>query len=131
MINSITIALTSLNSASMRINASASNIANMNTTGSLEDENNAPYTPLTTTSKSIDNPGGVHSNIIPKNDPFIPSYDPDSPFADENGIIGVPNVNLAEETVNMKLAELSYKASLNIIKTSDNMFDELLEALED
>ncbi len=130
MISSIGIALTGLNSASMRINASASNIANLSTAGSLSDENNAPYTPLTITSKSIDI-GGVHTSFIPISDPFTPSYDPDSPFADENGIIGVPNVNLAEEIVQMKMAELSYKSNLNTIKVAGTMFDELLGIFED
>ncbi len=98
MINSITIALTGLNSAAMRVNASASNIANMS---------NPQYTPITTKSESIDT-GGVMTGYTPKSPPFT-------------------NVNLAEEIVNMKMAEISYKASLNVIKASDNMFDELLD----
>ena len=127
MISSIGIALTGLESASTRLNASASNIANMSTVGSLSDPENPPYTPLTTKSKAIDNPGGVHTDKIPKTNPFIPAYDADSPFADENGIIGVPNVDAAEEMVKMKLAELSYKANLNTIEVASNMFEELLD----
>ncbi|PCJ98108.1 MAG: flagellar biosynthesis protein FlgC [Zetaproteobacteria bacterium] len=131
MTNAIGIALTGLNSASLRLNASASNIANISTSGSLTDPDNAPYTPLTTQSTALGSIGGVHTAFIAQQPAFTPSYDPDSPFADENGIIGVPNVNLAEELVNIKLAAISYKANLSTIKVAGELFDELLETFKD
>jgi len=131
MTNAIGIALTGLNSASLRLNASASNIANLNTVGSLTDENNAPYTPITTQSKSLGSvTGGVQTDVIPQNPTFVPAYDADSPFADENGIIGIPNINLAEEIVNIKLAEISYKANLKTIDVAGELFDELLDSFD-
>lgn len=131
MTNAIGIALTGLNSASLKLNASASNIANLNTVGSLTDENNAPYTPITTQSKSLGSvTGGVQTDIIPQNPAFVPAYDADSPFADENGLIGVPNINLAEEIVNIKLAEISYKANLKTIDVAGELFDELLDSFD-
>lgn len=130
MINAIGIALSGLNAASSRLNASASNIANVSTAGSLTDKSNAPYTPLTTQSKAVDVPGGVQTQYSAKAQPFTPAYDPDSPFADENGYIGVPNVDLAEEAVNMKLAALSYKANLSVIETASDMFQELLDSVD-
>ena len=131
MTNAIGIALTGLHSASLRLNASASNIANINTAGSLTDSSSPPYTPVTTQSKAVAVPGGVQTQTIAKPDPFTPSYAPDSPFADESGIIGVPNVNLAEEAVNSKLAALSYKANINTIKVAGELFDTLLDVFED
>lgn len=131
MISAIGIALTGLQSASTRLNASTSNIANFGTTGSLTDPDNAPYTPLTTESKAIDVPGGVQTNIIPRANPYTPAYDPDSPYADANGIIGTPNVDFAEEIVNIKLAELSYKANLKTIETVGQLFDELIDTVSD
>ncbi len=98
MITSIGIALTGLNSATLRLNASASNIANVSTN---TDESNAGHAPLTT------------------NQPFTPTFDTNSPFTD-----------LASDIVNMKLAEISYKANLNTIKVAGNMFDELLNATD-
>ncbi|MGH1376049.1 MAG: flagellar basal body rod protein FlgC [Alphaproteobacteria bacterium] len=130
MINAIGIALTGLNSASQRLNASASNIANVSTAGSLVDPASPPYTPVTTKSKALGTTGGVQTNVIPQQAPFTPAFDPDSPFADENGFIGVPNVDLAEEAVNIKLAEISYKANLSTIKVAGELFDELLETFD-
>lgn len=129
MTNAIGIALTGLNSASLRLNASASNIANINTAGSLTDTNRAPYTPITTQSTALGALGGVHTEFIAQEPVFTPAYDPNSPFADENGIVGVPNVNLAEEVVNLKLAALSYKANLSTIKVAGELFDELLDTI--
>ena len=130
MTNAITIALSGLNSATQRLNASASNIANAFTSGSLEEGEQAPYTPLDTTS-SADALGGVQTKIVPRDNPFSAAYEPNSPFANEDGIVGVPNVDLAEEAVNLKIAEISYKANLNSIKVAGELFDELLDALDD
>jgi flagellar basal-body rod protein FlgC len=129
MINAIGIALTGLNSASQRLNASASNIANAGTTGSLTDTNNAPYTPKNAQSKALGN-GGVQTQISDRSPAFIPAYDADSPFADENGLIGVPNVDYASEIVDMKLAEISYKTNLKTIAVSKDMFEELLSTFD-
>lgn len=129
MINAIGIALTGLNSASQRLNASASNIANAGTTGSLTDTNNAPYTPKDVQSKALGN-GGVQTQISDRSPAFIPAYDADSPFADENGLIGVPNVDYASEIVDMKLAEISYKTNLKTIAVSKDMFEELLSTFD-
>ncbi len=129
MTNAIGIALTGLNSASLRLNASASNIANAGSSGSLTDKNNAPYTPKTTQSKALDL-GGVQTQITDKSPAFTPAYDANSPFADENGLIGAPNVSYEEEIITMKLAEISYKANLNTIKVSQEMFDELLNTFD-
>ena len=102
MINSIGIALTGLNSAAMRLNASASNVANMS---------NPQYNPITIKTESIDT-GGVMTGYTPKSIPFT-------------------NVDIAEDIVNMKMASLSYKANLNTIKVAGNMFDELLNVFKD
>ena len=128
MIKAIGIAITGLDAAAKKISAGASNIANLQTTGSLSKDGKAPYTPLNTTQTA--SPTGVSTNFTPKNNPFTPAYDPDSPYADENGYIGVPNVDLAEEAVNLSLAKLSYKANLEVIKTAESMSDELLDMFD-
>lgn len=134
MINAIQIALSGLTAASRKVEASASNIANMQTVGSLDNPEAAPYTPLVTQQTALtggQNGGaGVKSDFIPKNQPFTPAYDPDSPFANVDGIIGAPNVDLAEEAVNLSIAKATYKANVAVIKTSEEMTDELLKAFD-
>ncbi len=130
MVNTISIALSGLTAASNKLQASASNIANLQTTGSLQAGETAPYTPQTTVQTAQEGGLGVRSEIIPRNNPFVPAFDPDSPFADENGIIGVPNINLAEEAVNTILAELSFKANIATLKVAEELSDEIFKIFD-
>lgn len=127
--NSITgIALTGLTAASKQLNTSATNIVNANTVGSLDPGEQQPYTPVEA-SKTSNASGGVESRIVARDTSFVPSFDPNSPFADENGLVNAPNINLAEELTNAKLAELNYKASATLIKTDKELFEELVSAV--
>lgn len=133
MIKAIGIAISGLQAASKRVHATASNIANLQTSGSITGEGKAPYSALTTTQSAqvVDGQGaGVRAEYASKNPGFVPAFDPDSPFADENGVIGVPNVDLAEEAVNLNLAEIAYKANAAVIKTAAELSDELLKTFD-
>lgn len=125
MLNAIGIALSGLQAASRKVEASASNIANMQT---------PDYEALTTaqTAQSDQNGHGqgVSSQNIPKTQPFTPSYAPDSPFANSGGYVNTPNVDLAEEAVNMSMAEATYKANVAVLKTVDEMTGEMLKAFD-
>ncbi|MBU0800356.1 MAG: flagellar biosynthesis protein FlgC [Alphaproteobacteria bacterium] len=130
MINAIGIALTGLFGASKRTEAAAGNIANMQTTGSLEPGGKpAPYSAVTTAQTS-QSTGGVKTDIIPKDPAFVPAYDPDSPFANNDGLVGVPNIDLATEAVNLSLAKTAYSANIAVIKTVDEMQQELLNSFD-
>jgi flagellar basal-body rod protein FlgC len=100
----------------------------------LQPGGKAPYTPITTQqtagTDNNGNPTGVRSDYIAKANPFVPVFQPDSPLADAQGIVGLPNVDLAEEAVNLKLASASYKASLAVIKTQDELNDEMLRLFD-
>lgn len=133
MIGAITTALSGLESASRKLNASAANIANLQTVGSLEEGGQAPFNALTTVSEAttIDGLGaGVQTSIVPSDRPFVPAFDPDSPFANEQGLIGVPNVNLAEEAVNINLAEIQFKANLKSIEAVQELEEELFRLFD-
>ena len=125
MLNAIGIALSGLQAASRKVEASASNIANMQT---------ANYEPLTTSqtaqSDQNGNAQGVISQNIPKTNAFTPSYAPDSPFANTQGYVNTPNVDLAEEAVNMSIAEATYKANVAVLKTVDEMTNEMLKTFD-
>ncbi len=129
MINAIQTALSGLMASSKRIEASASNIANLQTTGSLEEGGKAPYSAVTTTQTAQES-GGVKAETVEKDPGFVPAYEPGSPFANEEGLVGAPNVNLAEEAVNIKLAEIAYKANLKTIETVAELEEELLNTFD-
>lgn len=64
--------------------------------------------------------GGVKvTKVVESEEDFIPVYDPEHPHADENGYVMKPNVNRAEETVDLMAASTAYNANitaLNIVK---------------
>ena len=131
MIGAISTALTGMFAASKRVEASANNIANASSAGSLDPNSpNQPYQALETIQTSnVD--GGTSATNIPKNPGFVNAYAPDSPFANADGQVGVPNVDMAEEAVNLKLAEIAYKANISVLKTASEMSDELLNTFDE
>jgi flagellar basal-body rod protein FlgC len=130
MIGAISTALTGLLAASKKVEASANNIANMGSAGSLDPASpNQPYQALTTVQQA-NGTGGVTAANIPKKPGFVNAYAPDSPFANSEGMVGAPNVDLAEEAVNLKIAEISYKANIGVLKTAQEMSEELSRVLD-
>lgn len=135
MINAIQNALSGLTAASRRIEASASNIANIETVGALDQADGpAPYQSLTTSQTAITGQNGqslgVRSEIVPSGRPAVPAYAPDSPFANSDGLVGAPNVDLAEEAVNLQIANITYKANAKVIETVSETEDALLNIFD-
>lgn len=117
--------------ATKRVEASANNIANMSSAGSLDpNSQDQPYEALTTV-QTANEGGGTSAYNIPKSPGIVNAYAPDSPFANSEGLVGAPNVDLAEEAVNLKIAEISYKANISVLKTASEMSDELLNTFDD
>jgi len=135
MIKAIQIALSGMYAASRRVDASAANIANATTAGALDSSNGpAPYQPVTTVQTSITgedgNPLGVRSDTIPSGRAFVPVYAPDSPFANADGLIGAPDIDLATEIVNMQVGSATYKANIKTIQVASDMQAELLDMVD-
>lgn len=125
MIGAISTALTGLTAATKKVDAAASNIANISSAGSLDPASaNQPYEALTTV-QSANGAGGVTATNVPKNPGYVSAFSPDSPYANQDGLVGAPNVDLAEEAVNLKLAEIAYKANISVLKVADEMSKEL------
>lgn len=131
MIGAISTALSGLVAASKKVETGAENIANLTTSGALDA--NSPNRPYQTqqTILTSDPVGGVRAQAVPKDPGFVPVYSPDSPFANKDGLIGVPDTNLAEEAVNLKTAEIAYKANLKILETAAELNDELFSIFDE
>ncbi len=124
-----------LAAAKKRLDTSASNIANSATTGSTDKGGKQPYrsqrVEQTAVTDGNGNPLGVNAVSVDKDPAYVPAYDPGSPFADENGNEGVPNVSLAEEAKNMKLAGYAYKANAEVIEAAGEMEEDLLKTFDE
>jgi flagellar basal-body rod protein FlgC len=60
---------------------------------------------------------------------FRTRFDPGHPAADQKGEVKLPNVNSLVETMDMREAQRSYEASLNLISATRRMISRTLEIL--
>lgn len=127
-----------LNAEKLRMQIIAQNIANAQTTKTKE---GTPYrrqlvtfeTELVKASDasplSKDNQllRGVRVDGI-YDDPsdFQKIYNPSHPHADEQGMVAMPNVDMAMEMVDMIASSRSYEANLAVMKTSRNLAKQAL-----
>lgn len=116
--------------ASRKVGVATENIVNADVVGSTDpNSTNQAYAAQTTQDVSTAG-GGVKTVSLNRTPPFVPSFEPDSPFADSEGLVNAPNVNLDEELVNTKIAENAYQANLAALKVGIQMQDTLRDALD-
>ncbi|MEO9961112.1 MAG: flagellar basal body rod C-terminal domain-containing protein, partial [Nisaea sp.] len=60
---------------------------------------------------------------------FGSKYDPSHPAADKDGYVKTPNVNTMIEMMDMREAQRSYEANLNLIKSSKTMLNSVIDVL--
>lgn len=72
--------------------------------------------------------GGVEvAEIVESQNDFIPKYDPTHPDADEDGYVMLPNVNRAEEQIDLMAASNAYIANMTVLETIKSMALKTLE----
>ncbi len=130
------IALTGVQASVARINVSAQNVANANTTGetvkavtaanAIGKTVNHAYQPIAIYQAAAA-AGGVTAKPVPAVPGTGPRYDPESQDADEDGNIEAPDVDFASEDVEQRKALFSFRANLSVIKTEDRMMGSLLD----
>lgn len=129
-------AVSGLLAAQNRLQIAATNIVNANTTspiGSFADAEaiqarNQAFQPKRAHNISV--PGGVSSLAVDIRPPTFSVFSPDDPNANEDGIVGFPNVSLAEEFVQLRIAAQTYKANATVIRTALEIEDALLDAFD-
>ncbi|BCM81567.1 flagellar basal-body rod protein FlgC [Methylobacterium indicum] len=62
--------------------------------------------------------------------PFRTKQDPGNPAADANGEVRMPNVNVLVETVDMREAQRSYEANLNMVSLTNRMVSRTIDILK-
>ncbi|MGJ4931882.1 flagellar basal body rod protein FlgC [Bradyrhizobium sp. HKCCYLS2038] len=122
-----TIAVSGMKAASQRLEVSASNVANAMSTGALPNADGtlpagAPkaYDPLTLVQSDVAG-GGTQATITKASQGTSASYQPSAPFANKDGLVAAPNVDLAEEMISQLVAKYSFAANAKVLKASDEM----------
>ena len=118
----------------VRINATASNIANAETTRTPE---GGPYkridpifTTVTFDNAFSDAVRGVEvSRVAVDQKPPQMIYDPEHPDANPEGMVAKPNVNPVEEMVNLITEQRAFEANTTAFKTAKEFTSRALERL--
>ena len=109
---------------SIRLNTTASNLANAENISSNPDDAYHARQPVFTTvmDNLTNNVAGVRvSKIVESSVPPRKEYAPNNPLADEQGYVYMPNVNSIEEMANMISASRSYQNNVEIMNTAKQM----------
>ena len=120
-----------MNAQSVRMNVTASNLANAGSVSGDPDKVYRAKQPVFSTfNDALVNESGVSGvrlqEVIESQAPLEVQHRPDHPDADENGNVFVSNVNKIEEMVNMMSASRSYQNNIEMMNTTK---DQLLQTL--
>ena len=130
---SMVIAASGMRAQSSRMRTIAENIANANSTASTP--NGDPYRRKVATVKSeFDRDLGA--SLVQAGKPiddmseFRSQYDPGNPAADKQGYVKLPNVNPLVEVMDMREAQRSYEADLNVMEATKSMLARTVDLLK-
>ena len=129
----IAISASGMDAQTARLRVIAENLANQDSTGSTPGA--APYRRKTISfeDKLNDELGvdtvrvrnvGVDKSDLPKR------YDPSHPAADADGYVRTPNVNSFVEIMDMREAQRSYSANLNVMEVTRTMLSRTIDLLK-
>jgi flagellar basal-body rod protein FlgC len=127
-----TIALSGMNAAARRLEVSASNVANVQSTGALPNADGtvpagAPqaYAPLELV-QTASAGGGTQTAVTTVTPSTTAISDPQAPFANQDGLVAAPNVDLAQEMISQLIASYTFAANATVMKADDRMTGALL-----
>jgi len=121
-----------MSAQTVRLNTTASNIANADSVASSSGEVYKARHPVFSTvlknvgmadqvSAGVKVVGIVESSAAP-----IARYEPNNPLADEGGYVYAPNVSLVEEMANMISASRSYQSNVQVANMTKNLISRTL-----
>ncbi|HKI15968.1 MAG TPA: flagellar basal body rod protein FlgC [Roseiarcus sp.] len=128
------IAASGLQAQSTRLRVVSENIANAQSTGSTAGAD--PYARQTVSFESeMDRTLGANlvevKSVGFDSTPFKLERDPGNPAADENGMVKMPNVDVLVELADMREANRSYEANLQVAKQSADMLTTTISLMKD
>ncbi len=131
-----------MSAQSIRLNATASNMANANSAaGSADAVYKARYPVFSAVQSALagggavdpfamqaaDNGKGVQVlGMMESEAPLQPRYEPEHPLADADGYVFYPNVNVVEEMTNMISSSRSFQANVDVMSAARTMMQRVL-----
>ncbi|HSC66947.1 MAG TPA: flagellar basal body rod protein FlgC [Cellvibrio sp.] len=141
--NIFDIAGTGMNAQSLRLNTTASNLANAQSASSSvtevyrsrqpvfaaiqQEAMRASVTEGTYSDNEVDAAAGVQVlGIVESDAPLQRRYEPTHPKADDEGYVYYPNVNPVEEMANMIAASRSFQMNVEVMNSAKQMVQRVL-----
>ena len=129
---SLKIAAGGLQAQSARMRVIAENLANVDSAGRTPDED--PFRRRIPTFKAVFDREMNAFNVemgkmVLDSSEFQTRYEPGHPAANEQGFVKYPNIDTLIELADMREAQRSYEANLNIVRSSRAMFGQTLDIL--
>jgi flagellar basal-body rod protein FlgC len=126
------IAGSGLEAQSLRMRVVAENMANAESTGNTPGAD--PYQrQVISFAEALDEASGASlvktERISRDRSAFRVEHDPNHPAADENGFVKLPNVNTLIELADMREANRSYAANLQVIRQAREMISMTIDML--
>ena len=123
MFNVFNIAGSGMSAESVRLNLTASNLANADSAASSTGQTyRARYPVFAAMANSFAPQAGAEGvrvlGVVQSQAPLRSEYAPNNPLADKNGYIHLPNVNVVEQMADMISASQSYQSNVDVINTS-------------
>lgn len=141
LMNVFDIAGTGMSAQSVRLNTTASNIANAESVATNGEDTYRARQPVFAAQMQSAfgaqgfGPGSQEMNagkgvqvlgIVESDAPYQMRYEPSHPYADENGYVKYPNVNVVEEMTNMISASRSFQTNADMMTTAKKMMEQAL-----
>jgi flagellar basal-body rod protein FlgC len=123
LFNVFGVAGSAMTAQSMRLNTTASNLANADSATSPTGE---AYRAKQVVFEAVPTAGagatGVKvREVVEDPSPLKQVYDPKNPLADDKGYVNMPNVNVVDEMVNMLSASRSYQNNVETMNAAKTM----------
>jgi len=129
-----------MNAQSVRLNTTASNMANAQSASSSIDEvyrgRHPVFAAVQRDAMNIDfdtlddgvsaNAGVQVMGVVESDAPLERRYEPEHPKSDEEGYVYYPNVNVVEEMTNMISASRSFQVNVEVMNSAKQMIQRVL-----
>jgi flagellar basal-body rod protein FlgC len=132
LLSSLKIASSGLQAQSTRMRIVSENIANAQTTGTTPGSD--PYQrKMVSFQSELDRVSGAQMVSVDKvnrdDSPFILESDPGNPAANADGYVKMPNVRMLVEMADMREANRSYEANIQVVKQAREIINMTIDLL--
>jgi flagellar basal-body rod protein FlgC len=128
----LSIAASGLAAAVQRLQVSANNVANANSDGptaSASAKTKAQYQPAYNAeqvNQTATAGGGTATTVTNVQPGTVTTYNPTAPYADQNGNVSAPNVDLSNQAVQQAIASYQFTANSDVMSVYQKMMKTLL-----